>query len=167
MQKFLSNWKAAWELVESEQAFASVTSQMVDQLCSLLGFTRLDERAYKGLIGYVVRAPALRLRIPPRFPIIFLPRHRIGEGDLDALRERLFDRPDLYDDACRLHLVGQHMQDRGQWLQRVLQRLQELRLAAERQALKEQLAAADAEQAVALLRRWQQTHRGVQGSPGL
>jgi photosystem II stability/assembly factor-like uncharacterized protein len=87
LQKFLSNWKAAWELVESEQAFASVTSQMVDQLCSLLGFTRLDERAYKGLIGYVVRAPALRLRIPPRFPIIFLPRHRIGEGDLDALRD--------------------------------------------------------------------------------
>lgn len=87
LQKFLSNWKAAWELVESDQAFTSVTSQMVDQLCSLLGFTRLDERTFKGLVGYVVRAPALRLRIPPRFPIIFLPRHTITEEDLGALRD--------------------------------------------------------------------------------
>jgi DNA primase len=90
-----------------------------------------------------------------------------GIPDLDALRERLFDRPDLYDDACRLHLVGQYMQDRAQWLQRVLQRLRELHQAAERQALKEQLAAADAEQAVALLRRLQQTHREVHSPPGL
>ncbi|MBM3128965.1 MAG: hypothetical protein FJ009_10150 [Chloroflexi bacterium] len=86
-QKFLSNWRAAWELVESEQAFASVTSQIVDQLCSLLGFTRVDERAYKGLVGYVVRAPALRLKIPPRFPIIFIPRHEASESDLEALRD--------------------------------------------------------------------------------
>jgi hypothetical protein len=86
-QKFLSNWRAAWELVESEQAFISVTSQLVDQLCSLLGFTRVDERAYKGLVGYVVRAPALRLKIPPRFPIIFIPRHEAGEDDLEALRD--------------------------------------------------------------------------------
>ncbi|MBA2226582.1 DNA primase [Thermogemmata fonticola] len=110
-----------------------------------------------------MRHPRLRRILSELYAI----HHSGGIPDLDALRERLFDRPDLYDDACRLHLVGQHMQDRGQWLQRVLQRLQELRLAAERQALKEQLAAADAEQAVALLRRWQQTHRGVQGSPGL
>lgn len=87
LQKFLSNWKAAWELVDSDQAFASVTSQLVDQLCALLGFTRLDQRSYKGLVGYVVRAPALRLRIPPRFPIIFLPRHTVNEEDLDALRD--------------------------------------------------------------------------------
>lgn len=87
LQKFSSNWKAAWELVDSEQAFASVTSQIVDQLCALLGFTRLDERTYRGLIGYVVRAPALRLRIPPRFPIIFLPRHTVNEDDLEALRD--------------------------------------------------------------------------------
>jgi len=86
-QKFLSNWKAAWEVIESEEAFASVTSQIVDQLCALLGFTRTDVRTYKGLIGYVVRAPALRLKIPPRFPIIFVPRHEAHEADLEALRD--------------------------------------------------------------------------------
>lgn len=86
-QRFLSNWKAAWELVDNEQAFASVTRQIVDQLCVLLGFTRLEERSYKGLIGYVVRAPALRLKIPPRFPIIFIPRHEAREEDVEALRD--------------------------------------------------------------------------------
>lgn len=86
-QRFLATWKAAWELVDNEQAFASVTSQIVDQLCVLLGFTRLEERSYKGLIGYVVRAPALRLKIPPRFPIIFIPRHQAREEDLEALRD--------------------------------------------------------------------------------
>lgn len=86
-QRFLSTWKAAWELVDNEQVFASVTSQIVDQLCVLLGFTRLEERSYKGLVGYVVRAPALRLKIPPRFPIIFIPRHEAREEDLEALRD--------------------------------------------------------------------------------
>ncbi|MEW5717437.1 MAG: AAA family ATPase, partial [Chloroflexota bacterium] len=86
-QKFVSHWKAAWEVIESEEAFGSVTAQIVDQLCALLGFTRTDARAYKGLVGYVVRAPALRLKIPPRFPIIFVPRHEAQESDLEALRD--------------------------------------------------------------------------------
>lgn len=83
-----------------------------------------------------------------------------GVPDLDALRERLLDRPELYEDACRLQLVGQYMQQRQQWLGRVLRRLQELHAATERQSLKEQLAAADAEQAAQLLRRLQETQRG-------
>lgn len=86
-QRFLSHWKAAWEVVESEEAFKSVTSQMVDQLCTLLGFTRVEERTYQGLIGYVVRAAALRLKIPARFPIIFIPRHDASEQDLGMLRD--------------------------------------------------------------------------------
>ncbi len=86
-QKFVSHWKAAWEVIDSEEAFGSVTAQIVDQLCALLGFTRTDARAYKGLVGYVVRAPALRLKIPPRFPIIFVPRHEAQESDLEALRD--------------------------------------------------------------------------------
>ena len=86
-QRFLSHWKAAWEVVESEEAFKSVTSQMVDQLCTLLGFTRVEERTYQGLIGYVVKAAALRLKIPVRFPIIFIPRHDASEQDLGILRD--------------------------------------------------------------------------------
>jgi photosystem II stability/assembly factor-like uncharacterized protein len=86
-QKFLSHWKAAWEVVDSEEAFKSVTSQMVEQLCTLLGFTRVEERTYQGMMGYVVKAAALRLKIPPRFPIIFLPSHAVKEQDLESLRD--------------------------------------------------------------------------------
>lgn len=86
-QRFLSLWKAAWEVVENEDAYKSVTGQMVDQLCTLLGFSRVEERSFQGLIGYVVRAAALRLKIPPRFPIIFIPRHEVTEADLDTLRD--------------------------------------------------------------------------------
>jgi hypothetical protein len=86
-QKFASHWKAAWEVVDSDEAFKSVTNQLVDLMCGLLGFTRVDERTYRGLIGSVVRAPALRLKIPARFPIIFLPRHQVHAGDVEALRD--------------------------------------------------------------------------------
>ena len=86
-QKFFSHWKAAWQVGDNDEAFASITSQMVDQLCMFLGFARVDERAYKGLIGYVVRAPSLRLKIPPRFPIVFIPHHEVSEEDISALRD--------------------------------------------------------------------------------
>ncbi|MBI5652215.1 MAG: AAA family ATPase [Chloroflexi bacterium] len=86
-QKFLSHWKAAWQVVESADAFKTVTSQMTDQLCAMLGFTRMEDRAYHGLVGYVVKAPALRLKIPPRFPIIFIPRHETGATELNELRD--------------------------------------------------------------------------------
>ncbi len=86
-QRFLSHWKAAWEVGDSEEAFVSVTSQMVDQLCKFLGFVRMEERAYKGLIGYVVRAPSLRLKIPARFPIVFIPHHEVNEEDIRVLRD--------------------------------------------------------------------------------
>lgn len=86
-QKFFSHWRAAWEIGDNDEAFATVTSQMVDQLCAFLGFARVDQRAYKGLVGYVVRAPALRLKIPPRFPIVFTPHHQVSEDDISALRD--------------------------------------------------------------------------------
>ncbi|MBI5302000.1 MAG: AAA family ATPase [Chloroflexi bacterium] len=88
-QKFLRHWKAAWEVVESEDAFLSVTSQIVDQLCELLGFARVEDRTYHGLAGYVVKAPALRLKIPPRFPIIFVPRQDTSPSDLNELRDMM------------------------------------------------------------------------------
>lgn len=86
-QKFLHHWKAAWEVVETEDAFVSVTSKIVDQLCEMLGFTRVENRAYHGLVGYVVKAPALRLKIPPHFPIIFMPRQDASAHDLTELRD--------------------------------------------------------------------------------
>lgn len=77
--------------------------------------------------------------------------------DLDALRERLADRPDLFDSALRLQFVGQHMHDRDQWLGKIIRRFDELKVEAEQRRLKDQLAAAGEEEARELLRRLQET----------
>jgi DNA primase len=87
--------------------------------------------------------------------------HRAGQpADLDGLRVRLIDRPDLVTAAQRLQDTGRHMNDRPEWLKRILTWFEENRTNAEKVALKAQLAAgpADDEQAVELLRR-------LQGSP--
>jgi DNA primase len=82
-------------------------------------------------------------------------------ADLERLRGRLEDRPDLFDAAAyTLQPVGQHMQDREQWLARLLKRFAELKATAVAKRIKEQLAATDnddPQQAVELLRKLQQT----------
>ena len=86
MRTFLHSWKTAWELVESEEDFHSTVSDIASELCNVLGFVHLrqEERTYRHLHGFVVRAPALRLRIPPRFPIIFV---RSREGSAEDLTD--------------------------------------------------------------------------------
>jgi hypothetical protein len=88
MNTFHHNWKAAWELVESEDNFHNIVSDIAEQLCSVLGFVHLkeEERIYRHLHGFVVRAPALRLKVPPRFPIVFVRRREGSPDDLDDLR---------------------------------------------------------------------------------
>jgi DNA primase len=84
-----------------------------------------------------------------------------GSADLDGLRERLTDRPDLFDAAQKLHFVGETMQDREQWLGRVFKRLAELRDTDERRKVRDQLeSGADPEAAAELLRRLQQKRTG-------
>lgn len=65
--------------------------------------------------------------------------------DLDALRERLGDRPDLYDAAQKLHFVGTSMgrepEERADWLKRVLKRFADLKAEAERRRVRDALAA--------------------------
>lgn len=80
-----------------------------------------------------------------------------GTPDLDALRERLRDRPDLYEAAQQRHFVGLTMQDRDQWFERVVRRHAELKVEAEKRAVAERIKAAeDDTEAVELLRRLQQ-----------
>ena len=86
---------------------------------------------------------------------------RAGQpADLDGLRVRMIDRPDLVTSAQWLQDTGRHMTDRPEWLKRILNWFEENRTKAEKVALKAQLAAgpADDQQAVDLLRR-------LQGSP--
>ena len=79
--------------------------------------------------------------------------------DLEHLRVRLEDRPDLFDVAAyKLQPVGQMMQDREEWLARLLKRFTEMKAQAAARLLKEQLAgAADEDSAAELLRKLQQT----------
>jgi DNA primase len=86
--------------------------------------------------------------------------------DIEALRARLEDRPDLFDAAEKLLFVGQQMNDREQWLQRVLKVFAELKAKAKANALKEQLAAApddDAQAIEDLLRKWQRANKPATG----
>jgi len=78
-------------------------------------------------------------------------------ADLEALRARLEDRPDLYEAAQKLQFIGQQMQDREEWLQRLLKRFAEMKAQAAARVVKEQLASASEDQAAELLRKLQQT----------
>jgi photosystem II stability/assembly factor-like uncharacterized protein len=84
---FSRNWNAAQKRLNDTAAFRPVVSRMADQLCQLLGFTLLDSRSYGKLHGYVIKAPALRLRMPPMFPIVFLQKHGLAEQDISNLRD--------------------------------------------------------------------------------
>lgn len=80
--------------------------------------------------------------------------------DIEALRVRLDDRPDLFDVAAnKLQPVGQMMQDRPQWLARLLKRFVELRAEAAARTVREQLASATEDEAADLLRKLQQSQR--------
>jgi DNA primase len=79
--------------------------------------------------------------------------------DIDSLRERLADRPDLFEAAARRQFVGQQMREPEQWLGRILKRFEEMETEAVRRSVKDQLAAANDDEATELLRRLQETQK--------
>ena len=79
-----------------------------------------------------------------------------GIADLESLRPRLDDRRDLFDAAAyQLQPVGQHMQDREQWLARLLKRFAEMKADAEANRVKERLSGATDDETMDLLRELQ------------
>jgi photosystem II stability/assembly factor-like uncharacterized protein len=84
---FLRNWRAAQKRLGSTAAFRPAVSRITEQLCQLLGFTLLETRSYKQLHGYMIKAPALRLKMPPMFPIVFLQTTEPSEGDFHDLHD--------------------------------------------------------------------------------
>jgi photosystem II stability/assembly factor-like uncharacterized protein len=84
---FLRNWRAAQKRMSSAAAFRPAVSRITDQLCQLLGFTLLETRSYKQLHGYMIKAPALRLKMPPMFPIVFLQTAEPSEEDFRDLHD--------------------------------------------------------------------------------
>jgi DNA primase len=82
--------------------------------------------------------------------------------DLDALRLRIADDPQLADGALRLQEVGRHHPDRPAWLRQVLQRFRERREARVSRDLQGKLnATQDPEAAFELLRRIQGGQAGT------
>jgi len=90
LRSFLKDWELARARLDSPmregyESFERQTSLLTDHLCHILGFTRLHSRSYKDLYGYLLRAPTLRLRLPPSFPIIFLKRRTFTRQDIEDL----------------------------------------------------------------------------------
>lgn len=84
---FLRNWRTAQKKAKNAVAFKPMVSRITDQLCQLLGFTLLETRSYKDLHAYVIKAPTLRLKMPPMFPIIFLQKNSLTEQDIRDLHD--------------------------------------------------------------------------------
>ncbi len=81
----IRNWNAAQRRVTNAAAFSPVVTRIAEQLCQLLGFELLDSRSYKNLHGYVIKARALRLKMPATFPIVFLQNPDITKQDMGNL----------------------------------------------------------------------------------
>jgi DNA primase len=80
--------------------------------------------------------------------------------DLDWLREQLIDRPDLFEWAMKHQFIGQQMQDREQWLGRLLSRFAEMKVKSEMNAFSSELkSTTDPEKKVELLRKMQQVYQ--------
>jgi DNA primase len=79
--------------------------------------------------------------------------------DLDVLRERLTDRPDLFDSLVSQAEVGRQIEDRAQKLQGVIAAFQRVKVEAEEKDLSTALKASqDPDEQRELMRRLQQTH---------
>jgi photosystem II stability/assembly factor-like uncharacterized protein len=82
---FVRNWDTARRRVSNATAFQPVVSRLAQQLCQLLGFNLLDTRSYKNLHAYVIKAPALRLKMPSMFPLVFLQSPTVSAHDMRNL----------------------------------------------------------------------------------
>lgn len=82
-------------------------------------------------------------------------------ADIDGLREQLRDRPDLAEWTLQAQYVGQHMQDREEWLGRIVKRFDQMKTEAEQRKVREQLVSSpvDEDETRELLRKLQNRGR--------
>lgn len=65
---------------------AAIAADITVQLCHRLGFTPFESRTYRSLYGHVVKATAVHLSIPARFPIVFVLRRDLHADVLRDIR---------------------------------------------------------------------------------
>jgi uncharacterized membrane protein YsdA (DUF1294 family) len=72
---------------QQRKEFEQQSAALVRVLSDALGLVQLESRSYLRMHGYVVKAPALRLRVPPCFPVIFPQRTTYDEDDIVHLAD--------------------------------------------------------------------------------
>jgi len=87
LQQFADSWASLVERLDSTKRAVPIAGHITEQLCELLGFSPLESRTYKSLFGYMVKAPAVRLSIPPRFPFVFMLGRGLREEDIRDVRD--------------------------------------------------------------------------------
>jgi photosystem II stability/assembly factor-like uncharacterized protein len=87
LQHFADSWDSLVERLDSVKRAAPIAAHITELLCELLGFSPLENRTFKSLFGYMVKAPAVRLSIPPRFPVVFLLGREVEEEDIRDVRD--------------------------------------------------------------------------------
>ncbi|NLG48998.1 MAG: hypothetical protein GX552_02660, partial [Chloroflexi bacterium] len=87
LQHFVEIWDALAARSRNVSAALPLASQITEQLCDLLGFTPLENRAFRSLFGYKIKAPAIRLSLPPEFPIIFVLERYLREDTITNVRD--------------------------------------------------------------------------------
>ncbi|MCS6864907.1 MAG: DNA primase [Gemmataceae bacterium] len=146
---------APWPTTERPRTAAKVSAQVAAerQLVELLlGDPALVAVAAPQISPAEITHTGLRRILTELYAI-----HHAGlVPDLEHLRVRLEDRPDLFEAAAyKLQPVGQLMQDRDEWLTRLLKRFAEWKATAAVRSVKQQLATADDDQAAELFRQLQ------------
>ncbi|MBM3188205.1 MAG: hypothetical protein FJZ90_05720 [Chloroflexi bacterium] len=90
LEAFCQHWATLTEGQLGARQAAPLTARIAEQLCALLGCAPIEQRSFNGLCGYMLRAPALPLSVPQRFPLVFLLQptaHDALAGDLrDMMR---------------------------------------------------------------------------------
>ena len=87
LQRLASRWSSLVARLGALSRAAPVAAGITEQLCNRLGFAPLESRTYKAFYGQVVKAPAVRLSIPARFPIIFVLKRDLAANDLKDIRD--------------------------------------------------------------------------------
>jgi hypothetical protein len=87
LQRLAGRWSTLVARLDVVSRAAPTAARIIEQLCNRLGFAPLESRTYKSLYGHVIKAPAVRLSIPPRFPIIFLLKRDLAAEDLKDVRD--------------------------------------------------------------------------------
>lgn len=87
LQHFAESWASLVERLDSPKRAAPIATHITEQLCDLLGFSPLESRTFKSVFGHMVKAPAVRLSIPPRFPLVFMLGRELQEEDVKNTRD--------------------------------------------------------------------------------